>query len=367
MEAVSGTDAAGGQILLFCARSSGDYLLYCRRFDLKKSIFAVCDLEASYACNLMDYLNEKKMTPFEVQAFTNVESLQKFAREHEIEILLISTRAMCNEIRELPVNRTIILSEGEQLQDLEEYPFVYKYQSSDQLLSEVMEFYAADHPRLDIPGSVRKTKIYGIYSPIGRTRKTSFALALGEILAETKQVLYLNFEEFSGFEELFDMKYRADISDLIYFARQKEGGLIYRLNSMVQTFHELQYIPPALSPADIRDVSGREWIDFLQEVIAFCDYDIIILDLSEQMDEMFQILQLCDRIYTPVQDDLISRAKLVQYEKLMKMLELEEVLEKTRKIKLPVQPLQKENGDLTQQLVWGEMGNYVRRLLWEEE
>ncbi|HIR76840.1 MAG TPA: hypothetical protein IAB97_08030 [Candidatus Choladousia intestinipullorum] len=334
---------------------------------MKKSIFAVCDLEASYACNLMDYLNEKKMTPFEVQAFTNVESLQKFAREHEIEILLISTRAMCNEIRELPVNRTIILSEGEQLQDLEEYPFVYKYQSSDQLLSEVMEFYAADHPRLDIPGSVRKTKIYGIYSPIGRTRKTSFALALGEILAETKQVLYLNFEEFSGFEELFDMKYRADISDLIYFARQKEGGLIYRLNSMVQTFHELQYIPPALSPADIRDVSGREWIDFLQEVIAFCDYDIIILDLSEQMDEMFQILQLCDRIYTPVQDDLISRAKLVQYEKLMKMLELEEVLEKTRKIKLPVQPLQKENGDLTQQLVWGEMGNYVRRLLWEEE
>ena len=41
---------------------------------MKRSIFAVCDLEASYACNLMDYLNKKRMTPFEVQAFTNVES-----------------------------------------------------------------------------------------------------------------------------------------------------------------------------------------------------------------------------------------------------------------------------------------------------
>ena len=85
------------------------------------------------------------------------------------------------------------------------------------------------------------------------------------------------------------------------------------------------------------------------------------------MDEMFQILQICDRIYTPVQDDLISRAKLSQYEKLLRMLELDGVLERTRKIRLPVQPLLKENGDLTQQLVWGEMGNYVRRLLWEDE
>ena len=110
---------------------------------MKKSIFAVCDLEASYACSLMDYLNEKKSTPFEVQAFTNVESLVAYARKHPLEILLISSRAMCNEIRELPVNRIIILSEGEKLGELEEYPFVYKYQSSDALVSEVMEYYSA--------------------------------------------------------------------------------------------------------------------------------------------------------------------------------------------------------------------------------
>lgn len=65
---------------------------------------------------------------------SNVESLRQFAKKNEIEILLISTKAMCNEIRELPISRTIILSEGEELQDLEEYPFVYKYQSSDKFL-----------------------------------------------------------------------------------------------------------------------------------------------------------------------------------------------------------------------------------------
>ena len=114
---------------------------------MKKSIFAVCDLDSSYACHLMDYLNEKKSTPFEVQAFTSVENLKEFAAQQPIEILLISTRAMCNEIRELPISRVVILSEGEQFQETDlEYPFVYKYQSSDQLISEVMEYYAGTNP-----------------------------------------------------------------------------------------------------------------------------------------------------------------------------------------------------------------------------
>lgn len=335
---------------------------------MKKSIFAVCDLDASYACNLMEYLKEKRSTPFEVQAFTNVESLQNFTKTHEIEILLISTRAMCNEIRDLPVNRTIILSEGEQIQDLEEYPFVYKYQSSDQLISEVMEHYAVGRPQVHVfTRNIHPTKLLAVYSPVGRARKTSFALALGEIMAENKKVLYLNFEEFSGFERLFQTSYRSDLSDLIYFARQKEGGLIYKLNSMIQTFHELQYIPPVVSPADIRDVSGAEWMELLQEIVAYCDYDAIILDLSEQVDDLFRILAVCDRIYMPVHDDMFSQAKLMQYEKLLAMLDEGDILEKTTRLHLPVQILQKENENLIQQLVWGAMGDFVRRLLWEEE
>lgn len=275
---------------------------------------------------------------------------------------------MCNEIRELPVTRTIILSEGEKLQDLEEYPFVYKYQSSDQLLSEVMEYYTVGQPKPHfLSAGMKKTKLYGIYSPVSRARKTSFALALGEILSETKKVLYLNFEEYAGFESLFHTSYRADLSDLIYFARQQEGNLIYKLNSVIQTFHELQYIPPALSPADIRDVSGEEWKEFLNTLQTFCEFDVMILDLSDQVDELFQILGMCDRIYMPVLDDMVSQAKIAQYEKLLGMLDGKEILNKTRRLHLPVQTLQRENASFTQQLVWGAMGDYVRRMLWEEE
>ena len=35
----------------------------------KTKFFAVCDLEAEYACNFMDYLNQKKNIPFEIPGF----------------------------------------------------------------------------------------------------------------------------------------------------------------------------------------------------------------------------------------------------------------------------------------------------------
>ena len=77
---------------------------------MKKNIFAVCDLEVDYAFNFMDYLNQKKNLPFEIQAFTTAESLLAYGKENHIELLLISDKAMRKEIRELGIGKIIILS-----------------------------------------------------------------------------------------------------------------------------------------------------------------------------------------------------------------------------------------------------------------
>ena len=68
---------------------------------MKRNIFAVCDLEVDYALNFMDYMNRKKNIPFEIQAFTSVENLIAYGKQTHIELLLISGRAMCREVRDL--------------------------------------------------------------------------------------------------------------------------------------------------------------------------------------------------------------------------------------------------------------------------
>ena len=115
---------------------------------MRKNIFAVCDLEVDYALNFMDYLNQKKNIPFEIQAFTTVESLIAYGRKTHIELLLISGKAMCREVRELDIGKMIILSEGVHPPELDSYPSVYKYQSSSDVIREVMACYGEEKKAL---------------------------------------------------------------------------------------------------------------------------------------------------------------------------------------------------------------------------
>ncbi len=63
-------------------------------------------------------------------------------------------------------------------------------------------------------------------------------------------------------------------------------------------------------------------------------YEVVILDLSEAVDGWYELLDECSGVYTPVEPDETAKAKMRQYEETMKLLELEEVLERTQKLEL---------------------------------
>ena len=162
-----------------------------------------------YARNFMEYLNQKRNIPFEVHAFSSAEMFLEFAKNNETEILLISDKAMKEEIRRYPIRQIIILSEGVHSPVLDQYPAVYKYQSSEKVIREVMACYGVENGVDTSPALLPKKemRIIGIYSPVGRTQKTSFALTMGQILAKERAVLYLNMESYSGFERLLECSY----------------------------------------------------------------------------------------------------------------------------------------------------------------
>ena len=159
--------------------------------EVSKAVFAICDSESMYIYNLMEYVHSRKGEEFEVQAFTGVESLCACAKEKTIEILLISGKLLCEQVRELQIRKVMVLSEGEQICELSEYSAVYKYQPADSLIAEVMDSYARVKEAPAAALFKPEVEVTGIYSPVKRTGKTSFALTLGQLLASTKAVLYL--------------------------------------------------------------------------------------------------------------------------------------------------------------------------------
>ena len=139
---------------------------------MKKQIFAVCDTEAEYAKNFMEYLNRKQNLTFEVQAFTGVKSLLAFAEQNRIEILLISEAAVCREVRELDVGKLIVLTEGIKSPELGAYAGVYKYQSSAQIVREVMACYGEERSCLLYTSIIRHSAWRLVTEQITKNMKT---------------------------------------------------------------------------------------------------------------------------------------------------------------------------------------------------
>ena len=81
-----------------------------------KKIFAICDLDEHYVVRLANYLTERKTVPFEILAFTNLDSLSIYAGSHPIEILLISRQALNEKVKELNIRRILLLSDSEEFE-----------------------------------------------------------------------------------------------------------------------------------------------------------------------------------------------------------------------------------------------------------
>lgn len=318
-----------------------------------------------YAYHFMEYLMQKKNIPFEIQAFTSPEVLADFARTHPVEILLISDKAMTEEIRQLPIRQIILLSEGVHDPRLDQYPAVYKYQSSDNVIREVMACYGVENEVVVGQNQVvkKEMRVIGVYSPVGRTQKTSFALALGQILGRDRAVLYLNLESYSGFEQLLETHFDRGLSDILYYARQQNSGIVYKIAGMVQTIQNLDFLPPALFPMDIQTTKYEEWLWLFRQLEQNSSYEVLILDLGDAVCDLYQLLDYCTEIYVPIRQDVISMAKIAQFEQTLQLWDSAAVMEKIRKIRIPFCAAGKTGKAWVEELAWSELGDYVRKLL----
>ena len=271
-------------------------------------------------------------------------------------------------MKDWDIGQVIVLAEGFGKKENSEYPTVSKYQSSDSVIREVMAVYAAESKQPAAVAAVKNdAKVIGIYSPVGRCLKTTFALTLAQILSREKAVLYLNLESYSGFEQLFGVNYDRTLSDLIYYMRKDTGNLLHRLNGTVQTIYNLDYIPPVPFPQDIANVELGEWLQLLNLIRHESAYEVVVMDMGDGVEEICPLLERCDHIFMPMKSDFVSLAKIEQFEKLMEVWNGQKVLDRIQKIKLPYYSITAGKDQFLQQLMWSEFGDFVRGLIRNEK
>lgn len=292
-------------------------------------ILAIYDLESGYADSLMQYIHQKQNMPFKTVAFTNKNALYEYLKEHHIDILLISVTDMEKELEDEDIEKIILLSNGKIFSEYIGYASIYKYQSSERIIREVLDYFVEVHNCENIVTNISQSvEIVAVYSPVKRIGQTILSLTLGQILANDFTTLYINMEEFSAFDKIFHQSYEGDLSDLMYFYKQSPDILPIKLKAIVNTIHQLDYIPPLVYSKDLRNIDTGGWVELIKSVAATGMYEKIVIDLSSVVADVFSILDICSKVYMPTINDMVSSMKISAFEEYLVRSENSEIIDK---------------------------------------
>lgn len=329
----------------------------------EEKLLVLCDEEEEYARLLTDFLQKQRDLPWRIHTYTSIDELMCSEKE-PVMLLAVSESAYSEALQALQPLRTVILNESGVIR-WKDVPCVDKYQAAEEVLKYLLQIYmeVADTglPRLR---QGCRTKFIGNYTPVHRSMQTSFALTMSQMLAREHATLYLNFEHYAGIGELLPDLQTLDLADLLYFLNAEQEKFRLRLQTMLRHVGNLDYIPPMKSGQNLLTVQTAEWLGLLQKIEELGEYEYVILDLSESMQGLFEILRLCRRVYTLTREDRIAKAKLLQYEQLLSLYGYGDVLEKTRQPSLPqIRRLPEE----LEQLTRGELAALAEGLIRELE
>lgn len=329
-----------------------------------KKIMAVYDEDPFYAERLSDYVNRKEKGVFAAQAFTSKERLEEFAKNHNIDVLLTGASAEETGISEIPSVQKIYLTEEPGSAENKEMPEIYKYQSGDDIIREVMAAYCEiPEAKAEFPGLFDKEKrIIGIYSPVGRCGKTSLALAIGQLLAKEEKALFITLDTFTGFSGLLDEPWKRDLSDLIYYYKQGRFHAL-RLNSIIYYLGDMAWLPPIRFPDDYNQITAEEMADFISKIVQESGYRTVVLDIGNYGRQMMPLLEICQVVYMPVKEDVISQAKLQEFEQYVDDCGKRRLKERFHKVHVPLITGARRMDHFPQELLWGDMGDFVRGIL----
>lgn len=325
-------------------------------------VLVLFDTEEEYAQLMTDFLQKQKELPWVLRTYTDERELRKDGLE-KAALLVVAESAYRDEFLELSRGRLVVLNESGLIR-WKNLRYVDKYQRADNVLQFLLEVYmeTADTPLPRLQKSCR-TVFIGNYSPVRRSMQTTMALTLSQLLAREHTTLYLNFEHYAGLPELVPDNRTHDIADLLYFLGTEKEKFRLRLQTMIKRIGNLDYVPPMRSGQNLLTVTAAEWLAFFQGIEELGEYEYVVLDLSESMQGLFQILRLCRKVFTITREDRISKSKLLQYEQLLALCECGDVLEKTKRLSLPhIRRLPEELEQLTKSELAGIAGELVKEI-----
>lgn len=257
---------------------------------------------------LVDYLCRKSHSVMETRLFTSLDMLKKTAEAGGIDVLLAGEEVV-GEIRGLQgkIPQIMLLSEGSQVSETSEYYLLFKYQSAQNIVKEVLEQIAEDDRIHYTQHSVvgRTVDFIGVYAPFGGAGVTQYALSMAQGLSKHYKTLYVSLELFQGIQFLQDGKkgqgkehYRG-MSEVIFYLKQRKDKLSLKLESLVVSVDGLDYLLTVEDYRDLYSVNCDDMCLFLKVLLHQSEYEKVVFDIGFIGDSALCLMEQCSQLYMP--------------------------------------------------------------------
>lgn len=184
---------------------------------MSEKIVVLCDTEEEYARQMTEFLQGCPETPWELLTYTDTKELQRYAAQAPVGLLVVAENAYTQEVRSLPVGRTLLLNESGVMK-WSDVRNISKYQLAENvykaILGEYMSIEDKPFPKLITDSD---TKLIGFYSPVHRSMQTLIALTVGRFWRRSTELFIWNLEFCAGSKEFLSDGQVRDITDLMYF------------------------------------------------------------------------------------------------------------------------------------------------------
>ena len=258
----------------------------------------ICSEEELYVLRLADVIADREELDLQVQVCTSFEQAERLEEFQGAELLLIGDEIPYEKRQMSRAARRFVLTSQEGTEVGEEEIPIYKYQSVRRIFAQIVETCLdQDNAGLFLVPRKGGRRLIVVYSPIHRIGKTRFAKALGHVLSR---------------KEIRLGGKSASLADLLYYSRQEQNHLGLRLASMVKEEDGLAVLDPIPVSLDLKEVAWEDWNSLILQILKKGPYQNLILDVSESVQGLFDILKICDVWYLPY----IESVEVMGYKKL---------------------------------------------------
>lgn len=121
----------------------------------------------------------------------------------------------------------------------------------------------------------------------------------------------------------------TEFASLLYYLQESKEQFLGRLYQAAECINGMDFILPASCGYDLYGIAREEWRRLL-DLLDDGQYDVILLDLSDGVQGLFDVLRRCTRVYTIVREDGFAAAKLAQYRETLERTDYSDVWERSK-------------------------------------